>query len=128
VAVLSARKKGWGVRAFTEKVCLHHRQMNGAQMSGLRERLHRGRMDYLLGSHPLWEVFRSVYQMKNKPYVIGGILIFAAYFWRQLFGVERTMPEDLIAFRRKDQMERLKQVFHRIMPFGSRSADEARTA
>ncbi len=128
VAVLSARMKGWGVRAFTEKVCLHHRQMNGAQMSGLRERLHRGRMDYLLGSHPLWEVFRSVYQMKNKPYVIGGILIFAAYFWRQLFGVERTMPEDLIAFRRKDQMERLKQVFHRIMPFGSRSADEARTA
>jgi len=120
VAVLGARAKGWKVRAFMDRTCLHHRQMNGAQMTGYRERLHRGRMDYLLGSHPLWELFRGIYQMKNKPYLIGGALILYAYFSRQLQGSERTMPEDLIAFRRKDQMERLKLIFRHILPFGNR--------
>lgn len=127
VAVLSARMNGWRTRAFTEKSCLHHRQMNGAQMTGLRERLHRGRMDYLLGSHPLWEVFRSIYQMKNKPYVIGGILIFVSYFWRQFSGVERTMPADLMSFRRRGQMERLKQIVHSMIPFANRSSHVAKT-
>jgi biofilm PGA synthesis N-glycosyltransferase PgaC len=113
VAVFSARAKGWRTRTFREKVCLHHRKMGGAQHSGFRERLHRGRMDYLLGSHPAWEVFRSVYQMKNRPYVIGGLLILAGYFWNLLCRRERTMPGELIVLRRRDQMQRLKGLFHR---------------
>ncbi len=111
VAVLSARATGWQTRTFPDKPCYHHRPMNGAQMKGLRERLHRGRMDYLLGSHPIWEIVRGVYQMGNRPYIIGGVLILASYFWNSLSGVERTIPRDLMAFRRKDQMERLKYTF-----------------
>ena len=72
VAVLSARAKGWETRTFLEKKFVHHRSQGGALHSGLRERIHTGRKDYLLGNHPLWEVFRSFYQMKHKPYVIGG--------------------------------------------------------
>ena len=125
VAVLSARMQGWTVRTFTEKVCLHHRPMNGAEMRGFSERLHRGKMDYLLGSHPAWEIFRSVYQMRYKPYLVGGVLIFAAYFWRLLTGVERTMPADLMAFRRRDQMERLRRVFRRLLSFGRDSGSKA---
>jgi glycosyltransferase involved in cell wall biosynthesis len=128
VAVLSARMMGWKVRVFCEKVCVHHRSMNGAQINGFRERLHRGRMDYLLGSHPLWELARSIYQMKNRPYILGGVLIFWSYFWRQCLGVRRTMPEDLIAFRRKDQMRRLTAKFQRWVPSGSKPATGTKTA
>jgi hypothetical protein len=113
VAVLSSRAAGWQTRTFTDKPYYHHRPMNGAQMKGLRERLHRGRMDYLLGSHPIWEIVRGVYQMGNRPYVIGGILILVSYFWNFLSGVEQTIPLDLMAFRRKDQMARLKYTFRR---------------
>lgn len=128
VAVLSARMQGWGVRACAEKVCLHHRQMNGAQMSGFRERLHRGRMDYLLGSHPLWELFRGLYQMKNRPVILGGLLILGSYFWRVLLRVERTMPEELIAFRRKDQMDRLKRILLRRAPAANRPTPQVHSA
>jgi biofilm PGA synthesis N-glycosyltransferase PgaC len=113
IAVFSARKKGWQTRTFTEKLCQHHRKMGGAQHTGFRERLHRGRMDYLLGSHPTWEIFRSVYQMKNKPYIIGGVLILAAYFWNLLRGTERTIPQELMELRRDDQVQRLKNLFRR---------------
>jgi glycosyltransferase involved in cell wall biosynthesis len=115
IAVLNARAKGWETRTFTEKVCLHHRKMGGAQVTGFRERIHRGRMDYLLGSHPAWEIFRSVYQMKKKPYVIGGFLILGSYVWNLLWGVERTMPKELITLRRIDQMQRLKDIFRRLL-------------
>jgi glycosyltransferase involved in cell wall biosynthesis len=113
VAVLSARAKGWQTRTFTEKPYFHHRPMNGAQMKGVRERLHTGRKDYLLGSHPVWELFRSLYRMKSKPYIFGGILILVGYFWPFFRRVERTIPEDLLELRQKEQMRRLSGIFRR---------------
>jgi biofilm PGA synthesis N-glycosyltransferase PgaC len=115
VAVLSARAKGWRTRTFAETCCRHHRPMNGIQMKGFRERLHRGHMDYLLGNHPTWEIFRSVYQMKNRPYVIGGLLILLGYLWDWGRYRERTIPEELMEFRRRDQMQRLRSVFQRAL-------------
>jgi biofilm PGA synthesis N-glycosyltransferase PgaC len=113
IAVLSARAKGWETRTFVEKSFVHHRSQGGALHSGLRERLHMGRKDYLLGNHPLWEIFRSVYQMAHKPYLIGGLLVLASYVWNSLRGVERTIPPELMAIRRSDQMKRLKLVVQR---------------
>ena len=87
IAVLSARAKGWETRTFVEKKFVHHRVQSGALHTGLRERLYMGRKDYLLGNHPLWEIFRGVYQMTHKPYFIGGILVLSAYFWNALRGL-----------------------------------------
>jgi len=113
IAVLSARAQGWQTRTFVERACLHHRRSGSAQNPGIRERLHRGRKDYLLGSHPAWEVFRSAYQMKNSPYILGGVLILIGYLWAMLRRVERTIPQELIDLRRNDQMQRLKWIFRR---------------
>ena len=110
IAVLSARAKGWESRTFVEKSFVHHRSQGGALHTGLRERLHMGRKDYLLGNHPVWEVFRGLYQMAHRPYVIGGLLVLWSYFWSALRGVERTIPNELMALRRSDQMKRLKLV------------------
>jgi biofilm PGA synthesis N-glycosyltransferase PgaC len=113
IAVLSARAKGWETRTFVEKSFIHHRSQGGALHSGLRERIHMGRKDYLLGNHPLWEIFRSVYQMAHKPYIIGGLLVLASYMWNSIRGVERTIPPELMAIRRSDQLKRLKLVMQR---------------
>jgi biofilm PGA synthesis N-glycosyltransferase PgaC len=113
VAVLSARAKGWETRTFVEKRFIHHRSQGSALHAGLHERLHIGRKDYLMGNHPLWEFFRSFYQMKYKPYVIGGLLILASYMWNWIRGVERTIPAELIILRRGEQMNRLKTICRR---------------
>jgi len=118
VAVLSARASGWRTKTFAERAYRHHRPMSAAQVHGLRERLHTGYKDYLLGSHPAWEVFRSSYQMKNRPYVIGGIFIFIGYFWMLLRGAERTIPQELIEFRRKEQIQRLRFALRRVARAG----------
>lgn len=112
-AVLSARAKGWRTRTFTEKSYAHHRKMGTAQYAGYRARLNIGHKDYLLGSHPVWEIFRCIYQMRRRPVFIGGALMAAAYFWDLMRGMERSMPEDLIQLRQRDQMVRLKDFFLR---------------
>ena len=113
IAVLSARSKGWETRTFVEKTFVHHRSQGRALHTGLRERLHVGRKDYLLGNHPVWELLRSIYQMQHKPYVIGGLLILSSYFWNLVRGVKRTIPDELMALRRNEQLSRLKMIFRR---------------
>jgi poly-beta-1,6-N-acetyl-D-glucosamine synthase len=113
IAVLSARAKGWETRTFLEKSFVHHRRQSSALHNGFRERMHMGRKDYLLGNHPVWEIFRGIYQMSHKPYVIGGLLVLAAYFWNAMRGVERSIPKELMALRRSDQLKRLKSLMQR---------------
>jgi biofilm PGA synthesis N-glycosyltransferase PgaC len=113
IAVLSARVKGWETRTFLEKSFIHHRTQGGALHTGLRARWYMGRKDYLLGNHPLWEFFRSIYQMQHKPFIIGGILVLAAYVWYAFRGIERTMPKELMALRQTDQLRRLKTILQR---------------
>jgi poly-beta-1,6-N-acetyl-D-glucosamine synthase len=113
IAVLSARAKGWETRTFLEKKFVHHRSQAGALHTGFRERIYTGRKDYLLGNHPIWELFRSFYQMRQKPYVIGGLLVLASYLWNSLRRVEKTIPRELMTLRRSDQLTRLKAVFQR---------------
>jgi hypothetical protein len=116
IALLSARAKGWQTRTFMEKVCQHHRRAGGGQHSGIfKNLLESGKRDYLHGSHPVFQVFRSVYRMADSPYVIGGVLTLAGYCWAMLRGIEKTVPDDLISLRRTDQLQRLKGVLLRTL-------------
>lgn len=112
VAVMSARMKGWKTRTFTEKVCHHHRPMGTAQNAILAARFKTGTKDYVLGSHPAWELFRTAYQMTRKPLAVGGLALAAGYFWAWFRRAERPVPRELVAFRRQDELSRLKRAFH----------------
>ena len=67
VAVTTARMNGWKTRTFTEKTCLHHRKIGTGNSSAMMTWFRQGRKDYFLGNHPLWEVFRTFYQMTRNP-------------------------------------------------------------
>lgn len=113
VAVTTARMTGWKTRTFTERTCLHQRKIGTGKGSVFKAKFRVGQQDYYLGGHPLWEVFRALYQMKLKPYIVGGLLIFTGYAWAFLKRYERPIPQELINFRRKEQMQRLKTVILR---------------
>jgi len=110
IALLAAQDKGWRTRRFDDKVCFHHRNVgSGNHADVLRRLLNHGKKDYLLGSHPVFELFRAAHQIWNKPYIVGGLLMTVGYFGAMVRGVQRTMPENLITIRRKDQILRLKK-------------------
>lgn len=111
VAVLTARMKGWQTRTYPEKFCLHHKKMGVGMHRSLAAFLKYGSGDYILGSHPLWEIFRATYQMKNKPYLLGGVLRLVGFYYAMLKRLEKDVHKDLVEFRRKEQMYRLRHFF-----------------
>ena len=108
-AVTTARMKGWKTRTFTEKVCFHHKKMGTGNSSALMTSFRQGYKDYFLGGHPLWQLFRTIYQMSKKPYIIGGLLLFFGYNWAYISRVERPVSQELMKFHRREQMQRLKK-------------------
>ena len=76
-----------------------------------------GKKDYFLGGHPLWQLFRSTFQLAKKPYILGGVCLFSGYAWCWLTRHERPVSPDLMNFHRREQLTRLKQMFSERMQF-----------
>jgi glycosyltransferase involved in cell wall biosynthesis len=113
IAVRMARYKGWLTKSFVEKTFFHHRPMGATETSIWRARFDYGRKDYFLGNHPLWQVFRVAFQMLKRPYGIGGVLLLSGYLHSLITRVERPVAPELLAFHRREQLERLKQLLLR---------------
>jgi glycosyltransferase involved in cell wall biosynthesis len=117
VAVISARMKGWLTRTYQDKTYLHHRTMSSAKRGPLAIAFDGGRTDYTHGCDPIWEVFRSLYQMTKPPLLLRGALCFAGYFGALITRAERVVPADLIRFRKVEQRRRLRDFAVNMMPW-----------
>jgi|SRR5579863_7135433 len=116
VAVVTARMNGWQSRTYPESVCVHHRTMNSAMNKGLRLKFKWGQSDYRLGGHPVWQLFRCIYQMCKPPYVAGGLLTLAGYYFALITRRPRSVSAEFAEFRGKEQMQRLKEFFANHLP------------
>lgn len=83
--------------------------MGTAKASVIKAKFKDGQKDYRLGAHPIWELFRTAYQMTRKPILVGGLALFCGYAWNMCRQVERSVTDELLRFRRADQMGRLKK-------------------
>ena len=115
VAVITARMKGWQTRSFLEKTYIHHRVMGTASHHKIIVDFNGGRGDYLLGSHPLWEFVRCIYQMGRRPIVLGGVVRLAGFALAMVSRAEKQVSPELVRFRRKEQMYRLREFLKRVV-------------
>lgn len=118
IAVTTARMKGWKTRCFNEKYSHHHRKQGTGMNKGFLVAYWSGYYDYVLGVHPLWQVVRAVNEMRLRPYVAGGCCLFGGFFWAMISGVERPVSLELIAFRKKEQMARLRSLIGSVFTLG----------
>jgi len=113
IADIAARMKGWKTRTFTEKVYFHYRATGTSQQSALMAKFRDGGKDYSVGTSPVWELFRTAYQMTKKPLVLGGLMTGCGYAWALVRRVERPVPREMVKFCRCEQMQRLKALLRR---------------
>jgi len=113
-AVVTARMKGWKTETFTDKVCIHHRPMGTAKDRILMATFKSGYGDYPMGVHPVWQLFRSVYQMSRKPIIGRGIMLMAGYLWAMLKRAHKPISMEFVHFRRKEQMRWLNEYFKKV--------------
>ena len=115
VAVITARMKGWQTMTFTEKTSIHHRKTQSGKHNSLMRTFRSGYHDYLMGGSTIWQVFRSVYQMSKSPWIIGGSYLLAGYLWAMMRQAEKPVSEEFVAFRRNEQLHRLKELFANLL-------------
>ena len=96
IAVTTARMKGWQTRTFVEKVCFHHRKLGTGtgNHNPLRMRFHYGQKAYYVGGHPLWELTRGLFAMRQRPLILGGLYFVAGYAWAAIRRMPRVVSPD----------------------------------
>lgn len=115
IAVMTARLKGWKVRAFPEKRFFHHRPMGTAERNPLNALFSYGQKDYYLGGSPIWQLFRVTYRLTKRPYVLGGLALLFGYLWAAVRHVKRPVSNELMRYHRTDQMKKLRAVFRSLL-------------
>lgn len=115
IAVMTARMKGWTVRAFPEKRFHHHRAMGTAERGRIRAMFSYGQKDYYLGGAPLWQVFRSLYQTRKPPLLLGGLALFIGYGWAAVTRTPRAVSPELMQYHRREQGRKLRAILRALL-------------
>lgn len=104
-----ARMFGWKTRSFrdTNLRILHHRLMGSSHKNILHGRLRWGRGQWFMGTHPLYIIASGVFRMRERPFIIGGLLIIAGYFEGML---KRARRYDDLRFRKNLHHWQLKRI------------------
>lgn len=81
IDVHTARMKGWHTKSFyhPDAILMHHRLMGSSDKNVYRGRLRWGRGIWFMGYHPLYAIASGIFRMREKPFIIGGLLIIAGY-------------------------------------------------
>jgi hypothetical protein len=64
---------GWQARTFPELKVVHFGLVGGGAGGAMRARFKGGRVNADLGFHPLFLLARTVYTVKERPYLLGSL-------------------------------------------------------
>ncbi|PYY11206.1 MAG: hypothetical protein DMG61_19875 [Acidobacteria bacterium] len=104
-AQTSARMKGWDAEPVPELRIFHHRSTGGAD-GQLRSCLRCGKLDYSMGTDPLFELVKCARRITSSPFLIGALARLAGFVWLYLSREPKEASPELCAFLRKEQRQR----------------------
>lgn len=105
-----AKMNGWQIEALPEVPIFHHRHTGGGS-NLVRDRFRLGRLDYSLGSDPLFEIFKCLQRLPERPVLVGGIARLAGFFWSYVCRDKRPVPDEFVAFLRVEQKAKVSALF-----------------
>jgi len=113
IDVHTARMKGWTTKSFLhpDAILMHHRLMGSSDKNVYRGRLRWGRGIWFMGYHPLYALASGIFRMREKPFVIGGLLIIAGYLGA---AIKRAPRYENLEFRQhlhRWQLGQIKNLF-----------------
>jgi biofilm PGA synthesis N-glycosyltransferase PgaC len=111
IDVHTARMKGWHTQSFDhpDARLIHHRLMGSSDKNVYRGRLRLGRGIYFMGYHPLYALASSIFRMREKPFIIGGVLIMVGFVKAFFQGVPRYDNPEFRAYLQNWQLKKLKE-------------------
>lgn len=117
IAEIHARMLGWQTLTFPELIVLHHRATGSEGRNIWQSAVREGKLDYLLGSHPVYHLARSLQRLFTKPYILGSLLRSAGYCHYLTKNLRRPINGDLLIYRRKEEREKILKFIRGEMQF-----------
>ncbi|WP_066453706.1 glycosyltransferase family 2 protein [Castellaniella caeni] len=111
IDVHQARLKGWQTLSFFDPDAWlwHHRIMGSSDRNLYIGRLRWGRGNWYMGYHPLYAMATGINRMREKPYVIGGLLMIAGYCYAAARGLPQYEDPHFRQALKKWQLARLRK-------------------
>lgn len=115
IDVHRCRIKGYSTLSFhhPEARLVHHRLMGSSDSSVYKGRVRLGRGIWFMGYHPLYAFASAVFRMREKPYVVGGVLIFLSYLYAAVRREPQFEDREFVRALRQWQLGRIRSLISR---------------
>jgi biofilm PGA synthesis N-glycosyltransferase PgaC len=107
IAEITARYHGWKTWSYGDLPVVHHREVGTVGRSVYKTRFNSGETEYVVGFGFAYHFLRALSRLFEKPYAIGTVLVMAGYAWAQISRQTMVLPDELVRFIRREQMNRL---------------------
>ncbi len=103
------RMFGWKAASFhdEELKIVHLRRMGSSYRNVYHGRVRWGYGQYFMGTHPLYALAIAVYRMRERPRIVGGLLILAGFLNGYIRRLPRYSDNEFRRFLRRWQLARL---------------------
>lgn len=107
-AEFAAQQAGWKVQTFCDIPAYHNRPSGGVGVSHAKSLIRQGRRDFSVGYHPLYELARALRRIARPPFIAGSVCMLIGFAWACVAERERIVPEEFVAYLRRQQLRRLR--------------------
>jgi GT2 family glycosyltransferase len=111
VCEILSRKNNWAVTAFPE-IVVYHNKSSDARRGALRDAIRQGKVDYVIGSHPLFELAKCFRRVREQPIFLRALFRLYGFTWCAIKGNRKTVSADIVDYLRREQMHRLRIYIH----------------
>lgn len=102
-----ARANGWKVQAFSEYNIFHHKP--GYLKRGIwKERFREGRIDYVLGTHAIYEFSKFIRRIPESPILLGALVRVIGYLEALITCKDKIPPPEIMEYIKKEHWNILR--------------------
>ncbi|MFA5316006.1 MAG: glycosyltransferase family 2 protein [Dehalococcoidales bacterium] len=105
---LRAQMNGWETRSFSDLSFIHYKKIGQKRGNIFIAQFRSGRDYYSLGYHPIFMVAKCIYRVKDRPFLLGSVLIILGYTWAFFKKEKIILDNESAVFLRKRQMKQLQ--------------------
>lgn len=106
-----AKMKGWNAVTIPSLRVFHDRH-TGTSSTAFKHQFRAGRVDYSLGSDPVFEFLKCAVRVRETPWFLGAVTRFLGFAWSGIRGEKRPVSREFIDFLRKEQRAKVLGLFN----------------
>jgi len=107
---ITARMYGWQTRTFPELKVVHFGLVGAGAGGPLKARFKWGRVNFDLGYHPLFQLARAAYRVKERPYLLGSLAEMIGFAVGKARDRRPSIDGDVVRYLRREQLTRLRRL------------------